>query len=234
MADQGKINEVDIVANDPAQSAAIAQHIDQVFANSASPTYTQTEKNAYAVGDNFGGLDVGAVARDIALAGLVMILFLTANVIVQSVRERFAEFATLRAIGFSDWAGLGDDGAGSCVPLRAGRCFRRGIGAGPGGSTSGAYATKLGLPPAHHVAQRADVGPDWAPSSWRWPAPPFLPSTVPYGHCHHLSGAHEPVAPDLDRPAAQFQKHETAPLAIAGYRGRAWASSSACCSPCSP
>jgi putative ABC transport system permease protein len=33
-----------------------------------------------------------------------MILFLTANVIAQSVRERFAEFATLRALGYGDGA----------------------------------------------------------------------------------------------------------------------------------
>jgi putative ABC transport system permease protein len=123
LADQGKINEVDLVADDPAQSAAIAQHIDQVFANSASPTYTQTEKMAFAVSNNFGGLDVGAVTRDIALAGLVMILFLTANVIVQSVRERFTEFATLKAIGFSDWILLGMVVLEAAIPCVLGAVF---------------------------------------------------------------------------------------------------------------
>jgi putative ABC transport system permease protein len=101
-SDQGKINEVDLVTDDPARSVEIAQQIDQIFANSSTPTETQTEKAAYAVGNNFGGLDVDALTRDIALAGLGMIVFLTANVISQSVRERFAEFATLRALGYSD------------------------------------------------------------------------------------------------------------------------------------
>ena len=68
------------------------------------------------VSNNFGGLDLFGLTQDIALAGLVMILFLTANVIAQSVRERLPEFATLKTIGFSrprpDRAG----GAGS------GRC----------------------------------------------------------------------------------------------------------------
>ena len=113
LADQGRINEVDIVAADPAQSAAIAQQIDQMFANSANPTQTQTEKAAYAVSNNFGGMDVDLLAREIALAGLLMILFLTANVIAQSVRERFAEFATLRALGYGGGGGDRAGGAGS-------------------------------------------------------------------------------------------------------------------------
>ena len=104
---QGRINEVDIVAADPARSAAIADQIDAMFANSASPTQTQTEKMAYAVSNNFGGMDVDTLAREIALAGLSMILFLTANVIAQSVRERFAEFATLRALGYGDGVVMG-------------------------------------------------------------------------------------------------------------------------------
>jgi putative ABC transport system permease protein len=102
LADQGRINEIDLVAADPAQSAAIAQQIDQMFANSANPTQTQTEKAAYAVSNNFGGMDVDVLTHEIALAGLLMILFLTGNVIAQSVRERFAEFATLRALGYSN------------------------------------------------------------------------------------------------------------------------------------
>ncbi len=102
LADQGKVQEVDMQANDPTRSAELAALIDRTFASSASPTQSITEKMAYAVGNNFGGLDINAVMRDIALAGLFMILFLVSNGIAQSVRERFAEFATLKTIGFSD------------------------------------------------------------------------------------------------------------------------------------
>jgi putative ABC transport system permease protein len=56
---------------------------------------------ARGTGD-FAGLNVKAVTREIAMAGMFMVLFLTANGIAQSVRERFAEFATLKTIGFSD------------------------------------------------------------------------------------------------------------------------------------
>jgi putative ABC transport system permease protein len=102
LADQGKVQEVDMQAIDPVRSAELAALIDRTFASSASPTQSITEKMAYAVGNNFGGLDINAVMRDIALAGLFMILFLVSNGIAQSVRERFAEFATLKTIGFSD------------------------------------------------------------------------------------------------------------------------------------
>jgi putative ABC transport system permease protein len=100
-ADQGKINEADLLANDPATASELAQRIDHAFANSATPLSTITEKLARA-GNDFGGLDIKAITRGIALAGMFMVLFLTGNGIAESVRERFAEFATLKTLGFSD------------------------------------------------------------------------------------------------------------------------------------
>ena len=101
LADQGKIGEADLLANDPVTSAELAARIDRAFANSATPLVTITEKLARA-GNDFGGLDVKTITRGIALAGMFMVLFLTGNGIAESVRERFAEFATLKTIGFSD------------------------------------------------------------------------------------------------------------------------------------
>ncbi|HET7084131.1 MAG TPA: ABC transporter permease [Rhizomicrobium sp.] len=103
LADQGKINEVDFLVKDAGQAAAIGQRIDRLFANSASPTFSDTETSAFSP-SNFGGMDVQTVTREVAAAGLLMMLFLTATVITQSVRERRAEFATLKTIGFSDAA----------------------------------------------------------------------------------------------------------------------------------
>jgi len=103
LADQGKVNEVDILADDPASSAAVAERIDRKFANSATPMQTITEKLARS-GNDFGGLDIKKITHGIALAGMFMVLFLTGNGIAESVRERFAEFATLKTIGFSDRA----------------------------------------------------------------------------------------------------------------------------------
>jgi putative ABC transport system permease protein len=101
LADQGKINEADLLADDPSTSAALAERIDHAFANSANPLVTITEKLARS-GADFGGLDIKKITGGIALAGMFMVLFLTGNGIAESVRERFAEFATLKTIGFTD------------------------------------------------------------------------------------------------------------------------------------
>jgi len=103
LTDQGKVSEVDFLAVDPASSSALAERIDHTFANSATPMQTITEKLARS-GNDFGGLDIKKITRGIALAGMFMVLFLTSNGIAESVRERFAEFATLKTIGFSDRA----------------------------------------------------------------------------------------------------------------------------------
>ena len=103
LADQGKVGEVDFLADDPANSSALAEKIDHTFANSATPMQTITEKLARSA-DDFAGLDVKKITYGISLAGMFMVLFLTGNGIAESVRERFAEFATLKTIGFSDRA----------------------------------------------------------------------------------------------------------------------------------
>lgn len=103
LADQGKVSEIDLLADDPDASSALAERIDHAFANSATPLVTITEKLARS-GNDFGGLDIKKITGGIALAGMFMVLFLTGNGIAESVRERFAEFATLKTIGFSDRA----------------------------------------------------------------------------------------------------------------------------------
>lgn len=85
----------------PAQAAAIASRIDGLFANSPDETKTSTEKiflQSFAA--QFG--DIGAIVTAIVTAVLFSMLLVTANTMVQSVRERTNELATLKAIGFSD------------------------------------------------------------------------------------------------------------------------------------
>jgi putative ABC transport system permease protein len=100
LASQGRANQFFVQASDPARTADIAQLIDTSFANSATPTQSITEKAAFDISNS--GLDIAAVDRDIALAGMFMVLFLTANGIARSVRERFGEFAMLKTLGYSD------------------------------------------------------------------------------------------------------------------------------------
>jgi putative ABC transport system permease protein len=100
LAQQGKVNQYIVVTTDPARTAEIADEIDEHFANSPAPTSSWTEKAVLDVSNS--GLDFATVDRDIALAGMFMVLFLTANGIARSVRERFGEFAMLKTLGYSD------------------------------------------------------------------------------------------------------------------------------------
>ena len=100
LASQGRATQFYVQASDPAHSGDVAQAIDNNFANSDTPTQSITEKAAFDV-SNFG-IDFAAVDRDVALAGMFMVLFLTANGIARSVRERFGEFAMLKTLGYSD------------------------------------------------------------------------------------------------------------------------------------
>jgi putative ABC transport system permease protein len=148
LAERGKINEVDMLVADPAQAVAIAEGIDRIFANSATPTNSTAERTLFAPGSNFGGMDVRLLTFEIALAGLLMILFLIANVIAQSVRERRTEFASLMAIGFPTAAVVALVGAEAALLCLA-------------GALSGVMvAAAL----AHHVS-------DIMPPNWGLPVP---------------------------------------------------------------
>ena len=100
LSDQSKTGQFRVLVSDGSKTAEIAQQIESKFANSPTPLQSLTEKVAFDVSNT--GMDIAAVDRDIALAGMFMVLFLTANGIAQAVRERIAEFATLKTIGFSD------------------------------------------------------------------------------------------------------------------------------------
>jgi putative ABC transport system permease protein len=100
LAQQGTGNQYFVQTSDPEGAATIAQEIDDYFGSSASPTSSWTEKAVLDLSNS--GLDFGTVDRDVALAGMFMVLFLTANGIARSVRERFGEFAMLKTLGYSD------------------------------------------------------------------------------------------------------------------------------------
>jgi putative ABC transport system permease protein len=101
LTDQSKTGQFRVKVRDAGKTAEIAQRIDATFGSSPTPLQSITEKVAFDVSSNTG-VDIAAVDRQVALAGMFMVLFLTANGLAQAVRERFAEFATLKTIGFSD------------------------------------------------------------------------------------------------------------------------------------
>jgi putative ABC transport system permease protein len=118
LADQGKTGVFRVKLTDPSRTAAIAEEIDTKFANSATPLQSITEKAAFDISNT--GLDIAAVDREVALAGMFMVLFVTANGIAQAVRERLAEFATLKTIGFSDRGVIGLVFAEAAIPCLLG------------------------------------------------------------------------------------------------------------------
>lgn len=86
---------------DPERAAEVAARVDALFANSPHETKTSTEKiflQSFAA--QFG--NIGAIVIAIVMAVLFSMLLVTGNTMVQSVRERTSELATLKAIGFSD------------------------------------------------------------------------------------------------------------------------------------
>ena len=86
---------------DPSKSAQVSQAIDELFANSSDQTRTQNIK------DFMDGVlrqvgDINFLVNGIVGAVLFTLLFLTANTMSQSVRERINELAVLKTLGFTD------------------------------------------------------------------------------------------------------------------------------------
>jgi putative ABC transport system permease protein len=81
--------------------SALSRAIDNKFANSGTPTYSVPRRaNEEALAKS--NVDIASVTLGVGGAGLFMILFLVANVIARSVRERVPEFAVLQTLGFRD------------------------------------------------------------------------------------------------------------------------------------
>jgi putative ABC transport system permease protein len=87
--------------DDARRESEIGSTIDALFANSSAETKSQTEQSwTQAQVTQFG--DVQAIAEAIAGAVLFTLLFLTANTMMQSVRERLPELGVMKALGFSN------------------------------------------------------------------------------------------------------------------------------------
>jgi putative ABC transport system permease protein len=86
---------------DPARAVEVSNGIDRLFANSPYETKTLTEKeNAQSFLKQIG--DINFIVDGIVGAVLFTLLFLTGNMMMQSVRERIPEFAVLKTLGFSN------------------------------------------------------------------------------------------------------------------------------------
>ena len=90
-----------VAVDDPDEAESLCQKIDTRYANSETPTYcVPLQLDARSIVDSV--VSMREMSFGIAGAGLFMILFLCANSIAESVRERVPEFAVLKTIGFGD------------------------------------------------------------------------------------------------------------------------------------
>ncbi|HET7369641.1 MAG TPA: ABC transporter permease [Gammaproteobacteria bacterium] len=85
---------------DPAKATQVGLAIDQAFENASPQTSTSTAKavvhNAIQQADDIGGIII-----DVAIAVFFSMLLVVGAIMFQSTRERRAEFAALRALGFT-------------------------------------------------------------------------------------------------------------------------------------
>lgn len=97
---QGTVNYFYTVVSDPKQATAVSAAIDRTFANSPSATRTQplsvfVQQQLRKVGD------LNGVIRMIVGTVLVALIFSTATIMMQTVRERTPELAVMKTVGFS-------------------------------------------------------------------------------------------------------------------------------------
>lgn len=85
---------------DPSQAAAVSQAIDAQFKNSNAETRTETEK-AFQLGIVSMSQAVLMAIRAVSFVVILIIMAVMANTMTMTARERLAEYATLKALGFS-------------------------------------------------------------------------------------------------------------------------------------
>jgi putative ABC transport system permease protein len=103
LRNKGFATFVQLLVDDPARADEIALAIDRRFANSAVPTRSGVERIRLMSAVQ-GTVDIKFMAFTVVGAALFMLLFLTGNVMAQSVRERWSEFAVLKTLGYSNRA----------------------------------------------------------------------------------------------------------------------------------
>ncbi len=97
-ADQIGIFNIEVT--DPGRIADIARAIDAEFRNSLAETLTETEK-AFQLGFVAQSEAIVVAIRIVSFVVVFIIMAVVANTMAMTARERLAEYATLKALGFS-------------------------------------------------------------------------------------------------------------------------------------
>jgi putative ABC transport system permease protein len=84
---------------DPNNAAVVSQRIDAQFKNSLAETLTETEK-AFQLGFVSMSEAILVALQAVSFIVIVIIMAVMANTMAMTARERLAEYATLKALGF--------------------------------------------------------------------------------------------------------------------------------------
>jgi putative ABC transport system permease protein len=101
LAGRGTVNHFNVAIADPRLAVSVADAIDRRFANSANETRTESLRELAQLEMQSIG-DLNFLIRAILSAVLVALLFATATMMMQSIRERTPELAVLKTVGFTD------------------------------------------------------------------------------------------------------------------------------------
>lgn len=97
-ADQVGVFNIEVT--DPGRIADIAKAIDVEFKNSLAETLTETEKS-FQLGFIAQSEAIVVAIRVVSFVVILIIMAVVANTMAMTARERLAEYATLKALGFS-------------------------------------------------------------------------------------------------------------------------------------
>ncbi|MBT9613800.1 MAG: ABC transporter permease [Burkholderiales bacterium] len=89
-----------LALQDPARAAEISTAIDATFKNSLAETLTETEK-AFQLSFVAMTETILTAVQAVSYVVILIIMAVMANTMAMTVRERLAEYATLKALGFS-------------------------------------------------------------------------------------------------------------------------------------
>ena len=84
---------------DPNNAALVSQRVDRMFSNSVAETLTETEA-AFQLGFVSMSEAILVAVQAVSLIIVVIIMAVMANTMTMTARERLAEYATLKALGF--------------------------------------------------------------------------------------------------------------------------------------
>jgi putative ABC transport system permease protein len=86
---------------DPQQAAEVSQSIDATFKNSLAETLTETEK-AFQLGFVAMTETILLAIQAVSFVVIVIIMAVMANTMAMTARERYGEYATMKALGFGN------------------------------------------------------------------------------------------------------------------------------------